>query len=284
MADEGIKFFPLQCHTNDSLCRIESEYGIKGFAIIVRLWQKIYAEKGYYCEWPEDGAVLFLTKWFVGNSGADPNFINEVVEKAIYRGIFNKDMYDRFGILTSEGIQERFFEIARRRKEINAYEEYLLLSDDKIPSNVNILSKNVCIFDENVAKRKVKESKEKEINILCKSQAEDLFNVLWQQYPNKKGKGQVSMSAKLRLLDIGQEEMHRAIDRYKTELKKDADWRKPQNGSTFFNSGYVDYLDANYVPSEDNKKKGSSFNNFNQRNYDMDEIERQLLRRKEGYQ
>jgi hypothetical protein len=33
-----------------------------------------------------------------------------------------------------------------------------------------------------------------------------------------------------------------------TELKKDASWRKPQNGSTFFNSGYVDYLDANFEP------------------------------------
>ena len=36
--------------------------------------------------------------------------------------------------------------------------------------------------------------------------------------------------------------------RYKSELAKDADWRKPQNGSTFFNSGYVDYLDGNYEP------------------------------------
>ena len=43
--------------------------------------------------------------------------------------------------------------------------------------------------------------------------------------------------------------MERAINRYLTELKKDADWRKPQNGSTFFTSGYVDYLDSNYVPS-----------------------------------
>ena len=40
--------------------------------------------------------------------------------------------------------------------------------------------------------------------------------------------------------------MTRAIDRYKAELEKDNDWRKPQNGSTFFNSGYIDYLDANY--------------------------------------
>ena len=43
--------------------------------------------------------------------------------------------------------------------------------------------------------------------------------------------------------------MSRAIQRYIAELEKDRDWRKPQNGGTFFTSGYIDYLDANYEPS-----------------------------------
>lgn len=82
---------------------------------------------------------------------------------------------------------------------------------------------------------------------MCKSSDDDaqLFEKLWRLYPNKKGKGQVSRSQKQKLLKVGFEEMKRAIERYKTELGKDT-WRKPQNGSTFFNSGYVDYLDANY--------------------------------------
>ena len=57
------------------------------------------------------------------------------------------------------------------------------------------------------------------------------------------------MAARQRLLKVGQEEMTRAIARYQEELEKDADWRKPQNGSTFFTSGYVDYLDAEWVKS-----------------------------------
>ena len=72
------------------------------------------------------------------------------------------------------------------------------------------------------------------------------FDSIWQLYPNKKGKGQVSEAKRKALYQIGYEEMARAIDRYKKDLKKDASWRKPQNGSTFFNSGYVDYLDENY--------------------------------------
>ena len=87
------------------------------------------------------------------------------------------------------------------------------------------------------------------INNVQAAEAEALFDELWLMYPSKKGKGQVSMTAKKKLLKIGADEMRRAIVRYKDELAKDADWRKPQNGSTFFNSGYVDYLDDNYQPA-----------------------------------
>ena len=74
----------------------------------------------------------------------------------------------------------------------------------------------------------------------------DFFESIWKLYPLKRGKGQVKDAQKKRLYAIGYDEMVRAIGRYKACLEKD-EWRKPQNGSTFFNSGYVDYLDANYL-------------------------------------
>lgn len=82
--------------------------------------------------------------------------------------------------------------------------------------------------------------------------AEELFEKIWKIYPNKKGKGAVSKTQKLKLLKIGEEELIRAIERYVKDWKKESSWRKPQNGSTFFNSGYVDYLDKNYKESEKN--------------------------------
>lgn len=87
------------------------------------------------------------------------------------------------------------------------------------------------------------------ININLLANEQELFKHLWSLYPNKKGKARVSEKSKKELAKIGKEEMERAIKRYIDELEKDKDWRKPQNGSTFFNSGYVDYLDENYVPS-----------------------------------
>ena len=90
-----------------------------------------------------------------------------------------------------------------------------------------------------------------------RKEANELFERLWSLYPSKKGKGQVSDRKKAELLKVGYDEMNRAIKRYKEGLEKDADWRKPQNGSTFFNSGYIDYLDKNYTGAEDDGMDGS---------------------------
>lgn len=83
-----------------------------------------------------------------------------------------------------------------------------------------------------------------------KADVNAFFESVWELYPVKKGKASVSDTKRKVLFKIGYEQMERAINRYLTELKKDASWRKPQNGSTFFNSGYVDYLDENYAPDQ----------------------------------
>lgn len=80
--------------------------------------------------------------------------------------------------------------------------------------------------------------------------ADELFETLWSMYPKKRGKGSVSATQKRRMYEIGYDSMARCIDRYKQEIQgKDEKYIKM--GSTFFNSGYIDYLDENYVPPRD---------------------------------
>ena len=282
MAKEGLDFVPLDCRLDEKFELIEAEFGIKGFAVIVKLFQRIYGGHGYYCEWNEDIAFLFAKQNSLSSNGASNNLIHEIVSASIRRGIFDKEVFEKYGILTSKGIQKRYLEATARRKNVNLEKQYLLLSADIFGENVNILSGNVDILDENVdISKQVKGSKGSKENkkTLCKADASALFESLWKKYPTKKGKGQVSDAAKKRLLDVGEEEMLRAIDRYIMEWEKDKDWRKPQNGSTFFNSGYVDYLDANYVPSTNKPQKqpGTKFNNFKQRDYDFNELAKQLI-------
>lgn len=106
----------------------------------------------------------------------------------------------------------------------------------------------------------------------------ECFERLWRKYPSKKGKGQVSDTKKKVLYQIGEEHIQRALERYLDGLEKDASWRKPQNGSTFFNSGYVDYLDENYEKPQEPKPQRNPASVLScERDYDFDDLEMQLL-------
>lgn len=156
----GIDFFPLDCHMERKFEFIEAEFGLKGFAIIVKLWQSIYGRNGYYCEWNSEVALLFSKE--IGESGG---VVSEVVQAALKREVFNQSIFEKFGVLTSHGIQVRFLEAAKRRKFVKMEKDYLLLSADEISKNVYIYQNNVRIFPENVdnfEQSKVEESKGKE--------------------------------------------------------------------------------------------------------------------------
>lgn len=150
---KGVDYFPLDVHMNDAVELIEAEFGLTGFAVLIKIFQKIYGGEGYYCNWNEDIILLLQRQLNCEN-------VKEIIERCIERGIFDKKMYSKHQILTSAGIQKRFFDITARRKKIIINEEFLLNS--KI---VDRNDKNVCKNEKNAYKNqqsKVKESKVKE--------------------------------------------------------------------------------------------------------------------------
>lgn len=254
MAKVGIDSFLLDCHTNDNISEIEAEFGVKGFAVIVRLWQKIYSEKGYYCEWIERSTLLFLSNWFGGNSGVTISLINEIVIRCLENGIFNKQIYEKYSVLTSERIQKQYFDVVKRREAIPVIKEYLLVSVDKINVNVSKNSISVNNNEKNVCRNSTSKVKESKVNNnLCAAEQhnddslETFFESIWKLYPIKKGKGQVSKTKKQVLKKIGFEQIKRCVERFIADMESEHRDRKYwMHGSTFFNSGYVDYIDENY--------------------------------------
>ena len=157
--NNGIEYFSLDVYLDDKFALIEAEFGLTGFAVVVKLFQKIYGQRGYYCEWNEDVALLFSRQ-----NGVGGNVVSEIIKSALKRGIFDKNLYDKFGVLTSKGIQKRYLEATKRRLKVDIKSQYLLINTAQKYKNVNILSENVYIEDENVNRleqSKVKESKGK---------------------------------------------------------------------------------------------------------------------------
>lgn len=151
----GLDYFELDCHMDEKVELIEAEYGLKGFAVVVKLYQGIYSGLGYYCEWTPDISVLWARRLGltfggdygnVGNvynekcalSGYPKNLINDVVAASIRRNIFSEELFNKYHILTSSGIQKRYLNATSKREKVELKKEYLLFP---IPQN----SKNVVI-------------------------------------------------------------------------------------------------------------------------------------------
>ena len=157
----GLDYFPLDCHMEEKIRLIQAEFGLKGFAIVVKLYQKIYGELGYYCEWNEDSSLLFMSENGV-SSRDEKNLIEEIVRACIRRHIFSETLFHKYGVLTSAGVQRRYLESVSRRESVELKKEYLLISVPQNAVNVVINSVNVCNNSVNVCNNtqsKVKESK-----------------------------------------------------------------------------------------------------------------------------
>lgn len=156
----GLEYFPLDVCLDEKFELIEAEFGLTGFAVVVKLLQRIYGQQGYYCEWTKEVALLFGRQcgFAPGN-----NAVSEIVSAAVRRGIFDKKLYEWYRILTSRGIQMRYLEAVSRRKSVEIKKQYLLADCVSNFKNVHISSEDVDIFQKNAdisEQSKVEESKE----------------------------------------------------------------------------------------------------------------------------
>jgi hypothetical protein len=159
-AKTNLDYFPLDCNLDQKFQLLEAEHGIIGFGIVIRLFQTIYGEEGYYMKWDRDSLILFASKIAMdGDINYKANLVSSVVDTALNRGIFSKEMYDKHKILTSKGIQERYAEALKRRQKIFLENAYLLLKSPKNEVNVAETGVNVAETSINVNSNAINKSK-----------------------------------------------------------------------------------------------------------------------------
>lgn len=159
----GLDYFPfdIDFFSDEKIEYITAEFGIKGEIVVIKLLCRIY-RNGYYLAWSDDTAILFAKRAGEGISGA---LVNSVVNVCCKRGFFSKTLFTTYSILTSEGIQRRYFDAVERRKEIKVIREYLLIS---LPSQINVIiysinADNNAINEYINPQSKVEETKQKNI-------------------------------------------------------------------------------------------------------------------------
>lgn len=163
---KGMEYFPLDVDffEDEKIQFVSSRFGIKGEIFTIRLLTRIY-RNGYFTKWDEDAAYLFSK---VAGKEFTPGLANSIVHELVKRGFFDKTLFDSLGILTSHGIQRRFFKACERRKSVTVEKQYLLVDpsdfknlkmgmsslsshlNGKCEHDVNINAKNVDINSKNV--------------------------------------------------------------------------------------------------------------------------------------
>lgn len=145
----GLDYFELDCHLDEKIKLIQAEFGLKGFAVVVLLFKEIYGGQGYYMSWDDEMLLVFMAENGVGRG--DANLITDIIRACIRRGIFSAELFEKYRILTSRGIQKRYFRAVARRGKVEVKEEYLLVkvdqklvNADKNSINADKNSINVC--------------------------------------------------------------------------------------------------------------------------------------------
>ena len=296
---EGLDYFELDCHMEEKVRLIQAEFGLKGFAIVVKLYQKIYGGFGYYCEWNEDSLLLFMSENGV-SSRDEKNLISEIVAACIRRNIFSEKLFNECGILTSYGVQKRYLNAVSRREKVELIKEYLLISVGKNQDNVCINSINVNRNSVNVCSNsQSREEKSREDNNIVATPAEPkpatvsfqdgsfeircvdmIINSCLKTFPNskvprtisEKQKWAIEIDRMKRIDKRSEEDIVNALDYAIT----DSFWQTNIRSAKKFREKFETLI----VQSRKNRNRvniKNSFNNFTQNIYDFDELEKELL-------
>lgn len=150
----GLDYFDLDCQMDDKIKLIQAEFGLNGFAVVIKLYQLIYSGFGYYCEWDNDRLLLFVAE--NSTNAEDKELIKDIVNACIKRKIFSESLFDKYSILTSAGIQKRYMNAVSKRGEVNVKKEYMLINNDDIPSNVKVLDNGIENTLQNVSVEKTR--------------------------------------------------------------------------------------------------------------------------------
>lgn len=271
----GLDYFELDCHMDEKVRLVQAEYGLKGFAVFVKLLQEIYGGYGYYCEWTQDRELLFASE--NGLNGGSQQLLGDIVEACIRRNIFSERLFKEYGILTSSGVQKQYLKATVKREVVELKKEYLLIS---VPVNrknvvINSISSGINdISDTGNAQSRVEKSK------VYPPISPNGFNCFWEIYPKKVRILKAEEAYRQVLFDdssVDEEDLKDAAANYAESVRiLDTQERYILNPENFLLRGaYTDYLPGNYKKPQSSKKV--QFNQMMHGNYDYAALEKQML-------
>ena len=132
----GLDYFPFDCgfFSDPKITAIAGEFGLKGEIVAVKLLCAVYQE-GYFIRWSEQRKMQFLSLV----PGISVGLFDQILDRLLRWGFLDIGLFESAKILTSVGIQRRYFEVVKRR-QIEGDLPYLLVNVTETPVNVTEIS------------------------------------------------------------------------------------------------------------------------------------------------
>ena len=230
-----LSYFPLdtQFFENEKIEMLMANFGFEASGVYIKLLCKIYTN-GYYMRWNETICKVFT---YSLHSRFNSKKVQQIIDFLVEFNFFNKKLFLEHQILTSKGIQERFFEIISRRKNFVCENvEYLLvpipkrfseskngskmqqsspLNDEKCNISVDSTGENVDISKQS----KVKKSKGKE-SIVKESKVKNLYSSSSSSACAREANGVIVSEEEIKKPNSFSEN----CKKWNAELMKDEEW------------------------------------------------------------
>jgi len=191
-AKAGLDYFPfdIDFFSDMKVRKLIRYQGGKAVTVYALLLCTIYKD-GYYMRWDKELPFIISEQ-----TGYDEVYILEAVNCCLNIGLFSKDLYDREGVLTSKGIQERYRLICRSCRRNGRIGEYNLVD---VSEEKPISSEEITVSSEEKAINSAKSTqsklnKRKENNTACYLAREDFLKKFLHDNPDKGALGRTVMA------------------------------------------------------------------------------------------
>jgi len=108
LAQKGLDYFSMDTTWETAVKLVKAKFGtLEGVGFLTEIWASIYREN-YYRTWDDEAELLFADE-----IKKPVEWVHEVIEYCFDKNILDRNVYDAHKVLTSHGIQKRYFKIAR---------------------------------------------------------------------------------------------------------------------------------------------------------------------------
>lgn len=139
---KGVTFagWDVDIFSNDTkIDKLLCSKGWIGFSIYFWLCMKAYGTEGYFYRWRYDDCASTARQM---GSGISASTVHETVDYCLQISLFDKGRFVEWGILTSKGIQRRYWCVLQKRRVKKVYREFWLLDDDECSGLVKVSLKS----------------------------------------------------------------------------------------------------------------------------------------------